>query len=345
MADNSKIEWTDTTWNPVTGCSKVSQGCKNCYAERDWARLSAPRPKPNIYTGRAFTDVRVHPERLTQPLLWTRPRRIFVNSMSDLFHDDVSDEFIATVFGIMAASQRHIFQVLTKRPDRMLAWFDKLRPDPRYLMTAAVAQQSVNYPRDLHLVAHWPLRNVWIGVSVEDQETADKRIPLLLQSPAAVRWISAEPLIGQVRLDQIERTGDDWTYIDNALTGFRATKAGGVHGNKIDWVVAGGESGPHARPTHPAWIRQMRDQCTAAGVPFFFKQWGEWHPCETEVHADERGCEIYPHDENLFGDYTKTSGKAFEVIQHDGQEFFKAGKKLSGRVLDGRTWDEYPRSE
>lgn len=181
MGDSTKIEWTDATWNPVTGCAKVSQGCKHCYAERDWARL-VHLP---AYQGRAFADVACHPKRLDQPLIWRRPRRIFVNSMSDLFHPAVPFEFIEQVHEVIRESERHTFQILTKRPGRMLEFW-KWRKEV-YLANAYTST---------------PPRNAWYGVSVEDQATADERIPLLLQTPAAVRWISAEPLLGPVSVGQ-----------------------------------------------------------------------------------------------------------------------------------------------
>lgn len=242
MSAKSKIEWTDTTWNPVTGCTKVSQGCKHCYAERDWARLSAPRTPPNIYTGRAFADVQCHPERLDQPLKWTRPRRIFVNSMSDLFHEDVPFAFVDDVMSRIAFARQHVYQILTKRADRMLAYFIS-----RHFFNCAAGE--------------WPWEHVWIGVSVEDQDAAEERIPLLLQTPAAVRWISAEPLLSSVDLSK-------W------LSGI-PYRAGGWLGDddqKIGWVVVGGESGPKARPMHADWARSIRSQCKAAGVPVFVKQ-------------------------------------------------------------------------
>jgi len=284
MADKSKIEWTNSTWNPVTGCDKVSQGCKNCYAEREWARLSARRiissPDPlsgahtiarNVYEGRKFTDVQCHPERLDQPLRWRKPRRIFVNSMSDLFHEDVPDDFIDLVFRIMALCQWHTFQILTKRPERMRAFFASQPP-----------QRTITLPGE-HFIYHFPLPNVWLGISAEDQATADERIPLLLQTPAAVRWISAEPLLGPIDLRKLN-LGNRITL--DGLTGFHCGYAGpGTYEqtlndlptlpgptNQINWVVAGGESGPGARPSEIEWFYSLRDQCAAAGVPFFMKQ-------------------------------------------------------------------------
>ena len=251
MADKTGIEWTDATWNPVTGCAKVSAGCKHCYAERNWGRLQ----HLPAYAGRAFTDVATHADRLLQPLSWKRPRRIFVNSMSDLFHQDIHDDFIGMVFRTMARAPQHTFQVLTKRAERM--------------------QRLLTHPKMRGFVgdAPWPLPNVWIGVSVEDQATADKRIPLLLDTPAAVRWISAEPLLGPMSLTK--------EYLSMKCGGaYPFRSLGDEHRTKLidllDWVVVGGESGPKARPMHPAWARSLRDQCAAAAVPFLFKQWGEW---------------------------------------------------------------------
>lgn len=342
MSDKTHIEWTDATWNPVTGCSKVSKGCKHCYAERDWARLAAPRPTPNAYTGRHFTDVQCHHDRLDQPLRWAKPRRIFVNSMSDLFHEDVPDEFIADVFAYMCYARQHNFQVLTKRPARMA----KLLSDPDWIAEAYDASLAIAHEDACEILgrrgefspyerkrgdirAHdpaLPLANVWLGVSVEDQATADERIPLLLQTPAAVRWISAEPLLGPLLLD-----GTD-NHIE-ALAGWW---------RRLDWVVVGGESGANARPMHLDWARSLRDQCASAGIPFLFKQWGESTPAELCPNP------AYPGD-----------GSAWRLDQrgkhwHDAMEstlppsewapvkFARVGKKAAGRLLDGVQHDGYP---
>lgn len=235
MADSSKIEWCDATWNCVTGCTKVSQGCKHCYAERDWKRLSA-NPATSYY-GRAFADVRCHPERLAQPLHWKKRRRIFVNSMSDLFHESVPDAFIERVWATMTHAKQHIFQILTKRPTRM---------------------QSV--VKDLSDINGRPLPNVWLGVSAENQAAADERIPLLLETPAGVRFVSIEPMLGPITLPFLRKLP---CYCHD----------GGLH-PRIDWVICGSESGSHARrdPAMHEWVRSLRDQCVAAGVAFFWKQ-------------------------------------------------------------------------
>jgi protein gp37 len=214
MGDHSAIEWTDATWNPVTGCTKVSPGCKFCYAERLAARLER-MGNPRYVNG---FDLTLHADQVELPLQWKRPRRVFVNSMSDLFHADVPDTFIESVFRTMARAHWHSFQVLTKRAERLPLIAPKLA---------------------------WP-KNVWMGVSVENADYVS-RIDHLRKVPAAVRFLSLEPLLGPLPRLNLKR---------------------------IDWVIVGGESGPHYRKPDPEWIRDLRDQCIRANVPFFFKQWG-----------------------------------------------------------------------
>lgn len=258
MSDKTGIEWTDATWNPVTGCTKLSPaspGCANCYASTFAERF---RGTPGHYFERGF-DVQLRPEKLDQPLRWRRPRRIFVNSMSDLFHDQVPDEYIAKVFAIMLLAQRHTFQVLTKRHGRMRALLNSHAFWTRVLYEALDPELPAGDRDGLQLSLHY-LPNVWLGVSTENQQWADIRIPALLDTPAAVRFISAEPLLGPIDLDAIPVRGPD-----------------------LDWVIVGGESGPGARPMHPDWARGLRDQCNQTGVPFLFKQAGS-------VLAREWGC-------------------------------------------------------
>lgn len=267
MSDKTGIEWTDATWNPTVGCTKVSAGCDHCYAETFVNRFAGSKGFPN-----RFDDMLLRGDKtLLLPLSkkWAAPRRIFVNSLSDLFHDDVPDEYIARVWSIMAEADQHTFQVLTKRPGRMRSFLRKRWPIP--------------------------LPNVWGGTSVEDDYWAGVRIPVLLDTPLAVRWLSMEPLLGPVTLDR-------WMPSEFMTPSQRS----------IDWVVVGGESGRDARPMHPDWARSLRDQCVAAGVPFLFKQWGEWGQLGWSVD-----------------------------LTHSG-EMVRMGKKNAGRVLDGRTWDEYP---
>ena len=218
MSDNSSIEWTDATWNPVTGCTKISPGCAYCYAEGITLRFKRGGP---FLPGK--TTINLHYDRLSAPSKWKAPRRIFVNSMSDLFHEEVPFEFVREVFLTMVESDQHIYQVLTKRPKRMLEYLEWGQgPD-------------------------WP-GHVWAGVSVENQYWADQRIPLLVQVPATVRFLSVEPLLKAVELND---------YLTD-----------------LQWVIVGGESGHKARPMKAKWATSIRDECVEAEVPFFFKQWG-----------------------------------------------------------------------
>lgn len=267
MGDRSAIGWTDATWNPVHGCSRVSEGCRFCYAEKESHRFGWTK---SDWTARNAPDnVQLRPERLDQPLRWRKPRKIFVNSMSDLFHEQIPFGFIAQVFAVMALCPQHQFQVLTKRPERMLEFFSDYAAGGRHIWEAG---QGIRMPRGTDKPAPgWPLPNVWLGVSVEDQRTADERIHLLLQTPAAVRWISAEPLLGPVDLRYLQ-PGDTPVEID-ALSGTHGVlRPHGGENARLDWVVVGGESGPNARPMMHTWAQRLRDQCHAAGVAFFMKQ-------------------------------------------------------------------------
>jgi len=283
MTDTS-IEWTDKTWNPVRGCTRVSEGCRNCYAEHMAGRFSGKgqafegfaKGGAHDYhgqSGRARTNgtwrwtgrVELIPSKLAEPLHWRTPRRIFVNSMSDLFHEALGFGAIAAVYGVMAAAKHHTFQVLTKRPERRQAFLKWIGSNPMGRLIWALAEQPVNYPKAIQLSPYqqWPLPNVWEGVSIEDQATADKRIPLLAETPAAKRFISYEPALGPVDFsdgpsDPMSTMGK-WSMLD-----------------QIDWLIYGGESGPHARHNDLAWARAARDACRATPGPtaFFMKQLG-----------------------------------------------------------------------
>lgn len=314
MPDKTNIEWTDATWNPIRGCTRVSEGCRHCYAETVAARFSGPgqpyeglaefvtRPgsaREARWTGK----VAVVETLMDWPLRKRKPLRIFVNSMSDLFHEAVPDEVVDKVFRVMSMARKHTFQVLTKRPERMR----------RYLTHEAV-QGRISYQGR----AIWPLPNVWLGVSVEDQATADARIPILLDTPAAVPWISAEPLLGPLDLTQ---------YFHAPIDSRRG----------LAWVVVGGESGPGARPMHPDWARSLRDQCAA--VPFFFKQWGEWLD-EGEATA----AHMAPGDD-VFGADGWPKGPKWHYYDADnrgGGGMIRVGKARAGRHLDGVLHDARP---
>jgi protein gp37 len=271
VSDRSAIEWTDATWNPVRGCTKVSPGCKHCYAERFAERF---RRVPGHPFEQGF-DLRLVPEMLDAPLRWRRPRRIFVNSMSDLFHSGVPSEYIAAVFGVMAAAPQHTFQCLTKRTDRMRAWFcwdqyfGALRSDTlRHNRYHAEKYIGIELPEVHANGIDWPLPNVWLGVSVEREDYVH-RIEDLQACPATVRFLSLEPLLGP--LPDLD-----------------------LHG--ISWVIIGGESGPGARPLELDWIRDIREQCRRAGVACFVKQLGRvW---AREHLADPKGGDMsrWPDD-------------------------------------------------
>ncbi len=287
MGDKSGIEWTDATWNPTLGCSVVSPGCHNCYAVGMSRRLVAMGNAD--YAGTVGDSgwtgtLKTLEDRLEIPRRWTRPRKIVVNSMSDLFHENVPEEFIDRVFAVMAVCPQHLFQVLTKRSDRMLS----------YVSSKA---------------SKWrPFTNVILGVSVEDQKRADRAMDLAIVGHSGWRtMVSAEPLLGSVELPQ--------AYLDL---------------RDEAWVIVGGESGPKARPMHPEWAKSLRDQCVAAGVPFFFKQWGEWYPNAQGRLVPEHQ---YPNP-NHASEWLRDSNGALE--------FARVGKLKAGRLLDGRTWDEQP---
>lgn len=268
MGEKTGISWTDSTWNPVRGCSKVSAGCKNCYAETFAERW---RGVPGHAFEQGF-DLRLVPEALTLPLQWKKPRRIFVNSMSDLFHHDVPADYIDQVFAVMALAHWHTFQVLTKRPVAMRKYLTHTR-GPDNVLTRVLSQaQEIEKPRGYVYQEGlgWPYRNVWLGVSVEDQRAADERIPELLATPAAVRFLSCEPLLGPVNLAEVGPLPDG-DFLGRALFNH------GLHGGEgagLGWVIIGGESGPGARPCDVAWARHLVSQCQTAGVPVWMKQLG-----------------------------------------------------------------------
>lgn len=277
MGDTTGIEWTDATWNPLVGCSVISPGCTNCYAmkmagtrlkdtERYRGLTQGSKAGP-VWTG----EVRLVKEALEQPLKWRKPRRIFVNSMSDLFHEDVQDQWIDRIFAVMALCPQHTFQVLTKRPERMHSWFANGAMQNVIAALTAFHSPKGQYCKD---ITWWPLPNVWLGVSVEDQKRANERIPFLLDTPAAVRWISAEPLLGAVDLCDLEHGNDCYNCLEGVGVEMNGKQPYMLTGNSIDWVVVGGESGARPRIMLASWAKNLRDQCVSAGVPFNFKQWG-----------------------------------------------------------------------
>lgn len=328
MADHTHIEWADATWNPITGCTVLSSGCGRCYAMRlaggrlrnhpSRAGLTTMTSAGPVWNG----EVRFNADVLAQPLRWRAPRGIFVCAHGDLFHESIPDPWIDLVFAVMTLAPQHTFYVLTKRSARMRDYLSA--SGRREAITRTRSCMCTPTPHDPP--GHdgrpwtWPLRNVWLGVSVEDQANAAARIPDLLATPAAVRWISAEPLLGPIDLTKIVCL--QWYRAErvNALTGDLSGILGDPAGRttKLDWVIAGGESGAGARPMHPDWPRALRDQCAAAGVPFFFKQWGAWVSV-SEVEGDG------PHH-------------SFP----NGATVRRVGKKLAGRRLDGIEHNDRP---
>ena len=391
MADKTGIEWTDATWNPIRGCSRVSEGCRFCYAEATAARFIDPgQPYEGLaertdagprWTGEiAFVD-----SKLFEPLRWQKPRRIFTNSMSDLFHEGLSNEEIAVIFGVMLASRRHQFQVLTKRPARARAWFEwiesrfegtmKEGQHAGHLVLAYAAQRAARIEglardevfrlaksgekdeaqKQLDIAnearrrgqsmltikaedVHWPAPNVLLGVSVEDQAAADERIPDLMACPAALRFLSCEPLLGPVDIERFIRSGQN---ADGEPIGFS---------DAIGWVIVGGESGTGARPMHPDWARRLRNQCAEADVPFFFKQWGRWAPSSRRREIGEHGPKLDPLLEQmrwLFIDGRSVlAGEGLDLGRGELPVLMRpVGKKKSGNLLDGERLQAFPETE
>jgi len=270
MGDTA-ISWTDKTWNPIRGCSRVSAGCQRCYAEIVAARFGGPgQPYEGLAKkiggeARWTGEVRFIEEHLTDPLRWRKPQRIFVNSMSDLFHEQVEGEWLDRIFAVMALAPQHTFQVLTKRPERMREYLARtarsVAPLERVAREMGYTFKFTGLDGKEYGLLPWPIPNVHLGVSVENQATADERIPILLQTPAAVRWISAEPLLGPV--DDLCRYLDYPIFLPPEPPG-RLTA--------LDWVVVGGESGPGHRPMQIEWLESIVNQCRAEGVPVWVKQ-------------------------------------------------------------------------
>lgn len=358
MAETS-IEWTDHSINPIRArqgdsvghyCEKISDGCTNCYASRMQKRFTMP----SFGSGQKRGEVEcfLDESKLQEVLRRKKPTRYFWCDMTDLFGEWVPDEWIDKCFAAMALTPQHTHQVLTKRPSRALGWFQSGKtlecgfgeppetfdrkglvgincngflhrgPNGRRIDNAYPTGSAVSSGR------MWPIPNVWLGTSVENQEQADKRIPELLRVPAAVRFLSMEPLLGPVDLKGcMQPLGYGW--VENHCTGPEG-------GSAIDWVIVGGESGPHARPMHPQWARDIRDQCEAAGVPYFFKQWGEWLPVATPRVGKEH-LVMNAEGSLMEGDWES-------VMQTRGNDwgFARVGKKAAGRLLDGREWNQMP---
>lgn len=396
MADRSKIEWTDATWTPIRAeletivdgdqpgsrkgwhCEHVSEGCRNCYAESINRRLGTLLDYKPGYVRSGAVEIILEEQLLRQPLRWKRPRLIFVCSMTDLFADFVPDEFIDRMFAIMALCPQHTFQVLTKRPARMRAYMESasLERWARACVPGTLPISQNEVERRLGLLPKFsydqatpamPLPNVWLGTSVEDQAAADARIPELLATPAAVRFLSCEPLLGAVDLTALPTEwrsaaidalrGDAWSPLGSGQRMWLRT-SDQPPGPRLDWVIVGGESGRDARPMHPDWARQLRDQCAAAGVPFTFKQWGEFAfspivPAVDDLDEVEHLSCI--DNEGRSWALSKAAGgewlalppgaqmwRAISDLRPDLLAWKRVGKKRAGRLLDDVQHDGRP---
>ncbi len=346
---STKIEWTDRTWNPLAGCTMVSRACENCYAMRMAFRLEhmgqdkykgTTRKTEGgkiIWTGKINIDEKA----LLQPLKWKKPQRVFVNSMSDLFHENIGFSIIDSVIAMMAITPHITYQILTKRADRMEWYMNRFKSLPTVHMAVAANYLGLSEEQIQKIrTVNWPLPNVWLGTTIENQKEADKRIPHLLNCPAAVRFVSCEPLVGPINLN-----GDKWgkiidtpegKYQDYLMGRELVPMSDGSYSaqwkGRIDWVITGGESGPNAEPSHPDWFRSLRNQCEAAGVPFFFKQWGEWMPYSGTLKdlTFQKGFFI-----------SKLNGRPVHL--EEGMAFMqKLGKNVSGNQLDGKVYNEFP---
>lgn len=291
---DTKIQWATKVWNPVTGCTKISDGCRSCYAERMANRL---RGRCGYPADDPF-QVTLHPEKLNEPLKWRKPSRIFVCSMGDLFHEDVPTEFIWQIFSVMLEARHHTFIVLTKRSERM-----------KMILNEMVISSGKELPENV------------IGMVTVEKQEYENRIVDLLETPFKWRGLSIEPM-----LEAVDLLNDDYLggciYCETCLE--ESPKTCIERDAKIDWVICGGESGPNARPMHPDWVRSLREQCQAAGVPYFFKQWGEW------VHESQAPDILENYNPEFFFDRVNSKG------------FARVGKKIARDLLDGKQYHEFP---
>lgn len=338
MATKSKIQWYDATWNPVLGCSPVSAGCANCYAAR-WAwrlhRMGVERFEDLAAPDGTWTGlVKFVQGELNRPLTWRKPKRIFVCSMGDLFHSRVQPWLWDEVFSRIVLTPRHTYFILTKRPERMR---DILAAPG---MAERVLRKATSFPLPFHPTGkpawpQWPPKNVFVGTSIEDQPTADARLPFVMEL-AALGWrtmVSAEPLLGPVMMRWRDKpAGERYVWGYDYLTG---VEFGPHHCNRgkprLDWIICGGESGPDARPMHPDWARSLRDQCQEADTPFFFKQWGEWMPLDPRGRC--QNDDIPGGSKHRKYDWGDAPGDPISLL---------VGKRAAGHLLDGQEHHAFP---
>lgn len=340
------MKWWDTSWNPVVGCSPASPGCDNCYAKRLHDQRHAAyldgKKVPSCYVNE-FGTITGLPERLDAPLHWRKPRRVFVNSMSDLFHPAVPFDFLDRVFAVMAMCPQHTFIICTKRPERMREYLGEQESwSGRVLAIRQATGGYLAFAEDKTSPITFPLPNVWLGVTAENQSMADERIPSLLLVPAAKRFVSVEPMLGPMELrDWWLRASPSAAYNAGLIT-YQMPAWTRIGCHVLDWVICGGETGPNARPMHPNWARGLRDQCEAAGVPFFFKQWGEWHPSSEH---DPRTCsarqDALHHDGQRETRPTEVLGLVANQVP-GWAGMCQVGSRRAGRLLDGREHNDIP---
>ena len=309
------IEYLDYTWNPIAmRCTPISEGCANCWHLKTAHRMSMNCPSFPLKIREAYAGERgpvIIKERLNDPQKRKKLAQVGVQFMGDLFHDDVPFPWVDDVFSVFNLCPHHTFIVLTKRPGRMLEWYNQVD-----ILGWGAGDYNTN---------------VWIGVTAENQERADERIPILLQIPAAVRFVSVEPMLGPVDISEYLRCQYcGYSISDTKLHGdHRLCKEYIVEPNVLDWAICGGETGPGARPMHPDWARSLSDQCQAAGVPFFFKQWGQYVTPSQALEDTYREMDAF-------------HGQGFDESEN---AFYGVGKKKAGRLLNGREWNEYPKEE
>lgn len=317
--NKTKIEWVRNpdgsqgyTWNPVVGCTPISEGCRNCYAKRIFERFNP---------GKKFSSIVPDKDKLYEPFKIRKSSHIFVNSMSDLFHPDVPFDFVDAVYATMLRSVNHTYMILTKRPDRMLEYYESDGLYERvlkkaYKLDCKILTSDENIGDGISDPRKYPSVNIWLGVSIEDQKTADERVPYILQTPASVRFVSVEPM-----LENIILRGFDGKIYRPWLDSI-AWKV------EIDWIICGGETGLGSRPMHPDWVRGLRDQCISANVPFFFKSWGAYLPSLVGCVDDDKNPIRISTDGHFW--------KGEDLVS------WRVGGNRSGRLLDKREWNEMP---
>ena len=348
MGDKSKIEWCTASWNPVAGCSQepISPGCDHCYARVMAHRMGgAGQHFEGLATADGWTGNHgFYPDMLTRPIRWEKPREIFVGSMGDLFYEGVPDDIIDLVFGVMAACEahafrRHLFMVLTKRPDRMRTYLEAPDVLERWAVAAGHIMEDGDYYVDQIPRLPWPLNNIWIGTSTEDQRRFDERVGDILIAPAAKRFISVEPMLSAI---SIQHQPDGRNCVVCGDTDHQLWECHHSKGATLDWVICGGESGPHARPLHPDWVRGLRDQCEwpQKRVSFMFKQWGTWGPVDWYSQATHA---VRATDGRLHKmDHEPQSVSRAQTAPKQWQGIAKLGKTVAGKELDGVTHLERP---